>query len=122
MSNSLNEDLSHSSENLGLSDDDSKDKKIEKINYDKFISSVVKIHTSIILSVFSLMFSRHQTNKNKHISDEEISEHDIILGIVYIITLIFSFIRGVNSYYTLSHDYEVSKSDKIFKENFMKSN
>jgi hypothetical protein len=91
------------------------------IDFDKFSSSIVSIHISIILLIFSLYFSYRQTLRNKGLKDEEISEQDCILGLMYIVLLIISIIKIINSYYTLSRDYELSKVDSVFKPNFLKS-
>ncbi len=109
-----------------LSDDSGskqeKNKKKEKFicDYSIFSSSVVKVHVSIIFLIYALVFSHSQTLRNKNLKDEEISENDYYLGLIYIITLITSFIIGVNAYFTLSRDYEEIKAEDIFENNFMK--
>ena len=116
-----------SNEEITLSDDSSsnENKNVTKnkqiFDYSKFSSSVVKIHTSIIFLVYALVFSHNQTLRNKNLKDEEISENDYYLGLVYILTLIISFIIGVNAFFTLSRDYEETKSEDIFEVKFMKS-
>lgn len=110
-----------------LSDDSSSNQEINKkkekfvCDYSIFLSSVVKVHVSIIFLIYALVFSHSQTLRNKNLKDEEISENDYYLGLVYIITLITSFIIGVNAYFTLSRDYEEIKAEDIFENNFMKS-
>jgi len=88
---------------------------------DKFSTSVIKIHTSIIFMIFALIFSHQQTSRNKDLKDDEINENDYYYGLLYLVTLIISFIRGVNSYFTLARDYEEIKEENIFKKNFMSS-
>jgi len=90
-------------------------------DYSKFSSSLNKIHSSIVFLIYSLVFAHSQTLRNKSLKDEEISENDYYLGSLYIITLVISFIIGVNSFFSLSGDFEAIKTEEIFENNFMRS-
>ena len=116
----LSEKLDYSSDNKSY--DNINENKIDfTILYNTFSSTVIKIHVTIISIIFSLLLSHNQTKVNKNLKDDEIDINNYYLGLLYIIILIFSFFRGITSYYTLLKDYEEIKTEEFLKPNFLKS-
>jgi len=115
-----NEENSFSDNDSGRKKNNQKKKDKQICDYSYFSALVVKIQVSIVFLIYALVFSHNQTSRNKDLKDEEISQNDYFLGLIYIITLIITIIIGVNAFFTLSRDYDVIKTEDIFQNNFMK--